>query len=89
MPLLVIAFLCVTLGFVVQSAATEPPQTPQTESALPADTKDPGFEQATRLLQQGKADEAVALLEGIAVTDPTRKGRRGNSGSRTTAKGNT
>jgi tetratricopeptide (TPR) repeat protein len=40
----------------------------------PATATDPSFDQATRLVQQGKTDEALDLLEGIAATDPSRKG---------------
>jgi len=37
-------------------------------------TRDDSFEQATRLMQQGKNDEALALLEGIAAAEPARRG---------------
>jgi tetratricopeptide (TPR) repeat protein len=40
----------------------------------PAATRDATLEQATRLMQQGKNDEALALLEGIAAAEPTRRG---------------
>lgn len=43
---------------------------PSTSSAR----HDPDFDHATRLMQQGKADEALALLEGLEKTDPARKG---------------
>jgi hypothetical protein len=33
-------------------------------------SRDGSFEQATRLIQQGKNDEALALLESIAATEP-------------------
>jgi len=47
----------------------------QSESAPTASEKpDPSFDQATRLLKQGKPEEALTLLEGIAATDPARKG---------------
>src|SRR5712692_7932257 len=36
--------------------------------------RDGGFEQATRLMQQGKNDEALALLENIATAEPARRG---------------
>jgi len=35
---------------------------------------DSGMERATRLMQQGKNDEALALLESIAAADPARRG---------------
>lgn len=74
MKLILKPILCVLLGFVIQSGDAKPSQAQQTESAAAAETKDSSFEQATRLLQQGKAEEAVVLLEGIAVSDPSRKG---------------
>jgi tetratricopeptide (TPR) repeat protein len=44
------------------------------QNASPAAPLDPDFELAAHLLQQGKADEALTLLDGIAAKDPTRKG---------------
>ncbi len=44
---------------------------PQAASSATADGT---FEQATRLMQQGKNDEALALLDGIAAAEPTRHG---------------
>jgi tetratricopeptide (TPR) repeat protein len=50
----------------------------QNESAAPqpgsSTIHDPDLDHATRLLQQGKSDEALALLEGIEKADPARKG---------------
>jgi tetratricopeptide (TPR) repeat protein len=37
-------------------------------------SRDGSFEQATRLMQQGKNDEALALLESIAAAEPARRG---------------
>ena len=36
--------------------------------------RDASIEQATRLMQQGKNDEALQLLEGIAAAEPARRG---------------
>lgn len=40
----------------------------------PAALRDASKEQATRLMQQGKNDEALALLEAIAAAEPARRG---------------
>jgi tetratricopeptide (TPR) repeat protein len=47
------------------------------DSAPPAASsarRDSSLEQATLLMQQGKNDEALALLESIAAAEPTRRG---------------
>src|SRR5580704_12673983 len=49
-------------------------QSDAAQNASSSTPLDPDFEQATHLLQQGKADEALGLLDGIAAKDPTRKG---------------
>jgi len=43
-------------------------------SGAGAGARDPSIEQATRLIQQGKNDEALKLLEGIAAAEPSRRG---------------
>jgi tetratricopeptide (TPR) repeat protein len=54
----------------LQAASKQDPSPQAGASATPAG----GLEQATRLMQQGKNDEALALLEGIAATEPGRHG---------------
>ena len=47
------------------------------DSAPPAASsarRDSGLEQATLLMQQGRNDEALALLESIAAAEPARRG---------------
>jgi tetratricopeptide (TPR) repeat protein len=53
-----------------QNAPNQDPATKSSSSALPDGT----FEQATRLMQQGKNDDALALLESIAAAEPARRG---------------
>jgi len=55
----------------VQQAA--PKQNGSTAGASLA-PRDASIEQATRLMQQGKNDEALQLLEGIAAAEPARRG---------------
>jgi len=52
-------------------AASKPISSPQVASSSPPEGS---FEQATRLMRQGKNDEALTLLEGIAAADPARRG---------------
>ena len=54
----------------LQAAPKQDPLPQVGSSARPQGT----FEQATRLMQQGKNDEALALLDGIAAAEPTRHG---------------
>jgi tetratricopeptide (TPR) repeat protein len=54
----------------LQVASKQDPAAPVTSSA----PRDGSFEQATRLMQQGKNDEALALLENIAAAEPARRG---------------
>jgi tetratricopeptide (TPR) repeat protein len=54
----------------LQAASKQDPLPQVASSARPHGS----FEQATRLMQQGKNDEALALLDGIAAAEPTRHG---------------
>lgn len=82
MPLLRLHFHCSLAGVlavcVVLQAQSRPLQdAPEQEPAVQGGSSAPqdgSFEQATRLMQQGKNDEALALLEGIAVAGPSRRG---------------
>jgi tetratricopeptide (TPR) repeat protein len=67
--LLVCAELLIQAQLLRAHSAQDP--SPQVSTSTPPDR---GFEQATRLMQQGKNDEALALLDGIAATEPTRHG---------------
>jgi tetratricopeptide (TPR) repeat protein len=51
--------------------ASKQDSAPQAGSTAP---RDRSFEQATLLMQQGKNDEALALLESIAAAEPARRG---------------
>ena len=42
--------------------------------AAPSAAQDASIRQSTLLMQQGKNDEALALLEGIAASEPSRRG---------------
>jgi len=67
--------LAVCAALHAESPATQgaPKQDGSTPSASSA-TRDAGVEQATRLMQQGKNDEALRLLENIAAAEPARRG---------------
>jgi len=54
----------------LRAAWTQGPSAQVTTPAPP----ESNFEQATRLIQQGKNDEALALLESIATAEPARRG---------------
>jgi tetratricopeptide (TPR) repeat protein len=54
----------------LQAASKQDPSPQAGASAPPGGS----FEQATRLMQQGKNDEALALLEDIAAAEPSRRG---------------
>jgi tetratricopeptide (TPR) repeat protein len=54
----------------LRAASTQRPSA-QATTAVPPDGS---FEQATRLMQQGKNDEALTLLEGVAAAEPSRRG---------------
>src|SRR6266849_7080031 len=82
MELLRIRFGCLLAGAlavcaVVQAKPQTVPDAPkqdapsQSASAAP---RDASLEQATHLMQQGKNDEALVLLEGIAAAEPSRRG---------------
>ncbi len=82
MELLRIRFGCLLAGAlavcaVVQAKPQTVPDAPkqdapsQSASAAP---RDASLEQATRLMQQGKNDEALLLLESIAAAEPSRRG---------------
>jgi len=53
-----------------QAAAKQNGSTPSASSA----PRDASIEKATLLMQQGKNDEALKLLEGIAAAEPARRG---------------
>jgi tetratricopeptide (TPR) repeat protein len=65
------SFLLVLVPRVRSEGAPEAPKQSDTAQTAP---RDPSFDQAIRLLHQGKADEAITLLEGIDAIDPSRKG---------------
>ncbi len=56
-----------------QTVPAAPKQEAPSQSA-PAAPRDASLEQATHLMQQGKNDEALRLLEGIAAAEPARRG---------------
>jgi len=59
----------------VLQAQSQPAQDASKQNVAPQSSpKDPSLEQATRLMQQGKNDEALALLESIAAAEPSRRG---------------
>lgn len=75
MPVLPIRFCCLLAGAlaacaVLQANSQAPPSPPRQDPA----PKDAGVDQATRLMQQGKNEEALALLESIAAAQPARRG---------------
>jgi tetratricopeptide (TPR) repeat protein len=45
-----------------------------TQAAASSAPRDGSVEQATRLMQQGKNEEALVLLESVAAAEPTRRG---------------
>ncbi|HET9995087.1 MAG TPA: tetratricopeptide repeat protein [Candidatus Acidoferrum sp.] len=55
-------------------AAPEAAKQDSASSNTAASPRDARLEQATRLMQQGKNDEALALLEDIAAAEPSRRG---------------
>ncbi len=67
--------LAVCAALHAESPATQgaPKQDGSTPSASSA-TRDVSVQQATRLMQQGKNDEALRLLENIAAAEPARRG---------------
>jgi tetratricopeptide (TPR) repeat protein len=73
-----IAFSCLLLSVPAALSQTPRSATTQNESVSPqpdsSTAHDPDLDHATRLLQQGKTDEALELLEGLEKTDPARKG---------------
>jgi tetratricopeptide (TPR) repeat protein len=82
MTLLQTDFRCLLAGVLAVWAVLQAqPQPVQDASKQDAGTKSslsaPGegsFEQATRLMQQGKNEEALALLESVAAAEPARRG---------------
>src|SRR5438046_10531021 len=64
---------CAALHAESQAQQAAPKQDGSTPSASSA-TRDASVEQATRLMQQGKNDEALRLLENIAAAEPARRG---------------
>ena len=75
-------FRCLLAGVLTACGALQAQSQPLQEaskqssapSAASSAPRDGSFEQATRLMQQGKNDEALALLESIAVAEPARRG---------------
>jgi tetratricopeptide (TPR) repeat protein len=65
--------VCNVLHAQSQPAQEAAKQNVATQDA-PSTPRDPSLEQATRLMQQGKNDEALALLESIAAAEPARRG---------------
>jgi len=55
-------------------ALQDAPKHDSAPSAASTAPRDSGLEQATLLMQQGKNDEALALLESIAAAEPARRG---------------
>src|SRR5713226_8280680 len=82
MTLLRVHFRCLLAGVLAVCAAlqaqSQPPQDASNQEAAPQGSlsapREGNFEQATRLMQQGKNDDALALLESIATADPARLG---------------
>src|SRR5436853_5916109 len=65
--------VCAALHAESPAPQDAPKQNGSTSSASPA-PRYASVEQATRLMQQGKNDEALQLLEGIAAAEPSRRG---------------
>jgi tetratricopeptide (TPR) repeat protein len=82
MPLLRFRFHCLLAAVLTVCAVLQPQAHPQEEApkqdaAAQGGSSPPldgSLEQATRLMQQGKNDEALAVLEGIAAAEPARRG---------------
>jgi tetratricopeptide (TPR) repeat protein len=83
MAVLQTRLFCLLAGALAACAASQansqtspPAQLPKDSpsSSAPAASRDANFDQATRLMQQGKNAEALALLEGIAAAEPARRG---------------
>jgi len=72
---LLAAWLVLGLRLDAQSAAAQRQTLQDSERQnAPVASPDTSLGQATLLMQQGKNDAALALLESIAVADPTRRG---------------
>jgi tetratricopeptide (TPR) repeat protein len=65
--------VCAVLQAQSRPLQDAPEQEPAVQGGSSA-PRDGSFEQATRLMQQGKNDEALAVLDGIAATEPARRG---------------
>jgi len=82
MALLQIRLGCLLAGTLavcaVRPAESQAPQDAPKQSgsitSVSSEPRDGSVEQATRLMQQGKNDEALQLLEGIATAEPARRG---------------
>jgi tetratricopeptide (TPR) repeat protein len=72
--LLVAGLLSAGLSLDAQSAAQGNANQNSTKQNAPAVPPDASVEQATLLIQQGKHDAALTLLESIAAADPARRG---------------
>src|SRR4029077_2677309 len=65
--------ICAVLQTQSQPLRERSMQDPTTQGPSSAARNDT-FDQATRLMQQGKNDEALALLEGLTAAEPARRG---------------
>jgi tetratricopeptide (TPR) repeat protein len=69
---------CALSAFAALQAQSRPLQDASKQDSAPRAAsgapRDGSFEQATLLMQQGKNDEALALLETIAAAEPARRG---------------
>jgi len=82
MPLLRLRFHCLlaavlTVCAVLQAQAHPLEEAPKQDAAAQGGSsapRDGSLEQATQLMQQGKNDEALAVLEGLAAAEPARRG---------------
>jgi tetratricopeptide (TPR) repeat protein len=82
MALIRMQFQCLLAGALIVSAGLEAksqtlqdvPKQVGLRQSVSATPQDGNFEKATQLMQQGKNDEALALLEGIVAAEPGRHG---------------
>src|SRR4029077_23339 len=74
--------ICLLAGILAASAASQaiPVRSPETfqrdsySQSASTTRQDTDVDQATRLMQQGKNDEALQILENIAQAEPSRRG---------------
>jgi tetratricopeptide (TPR) repeat protein len=72
-PLAGVLAVCAVLQAQARPLQNASKQEPAAQGGSSA-PRDGSFEQATRLMQRGKNDEALTLLESIAATEPARRG---------------